>query len=111
MCAQSLCSTGVGTLHCATREVLSLPTSAPPQIMYMSGAALCAGWILVLIFNFAWIGAVLSHDTGAECAKKKKETGAPITGAVTGEDNVQVAGSIQASGFCSACKAAWPTLG
>lgn len=59
------------------------------KIMYMSGAALCAGWILLLIFNFAWIAAVLSHGTGAECAKKK-ESGAPITGAVTGEDNVQV---------------------
>lgn len=61
------------------------------KIMYMSGAALCAGWILVIILNFAWIAAVLSHDTSAEAAAKRRDAGAgPITGAVTGEEHVQV---------------------
>jgi hypothetical protein len=58
----------------------------------MSAAALCAGWILIIIFNSAWVAAVLCHDASCEesCTKKKKESGAPITGAVTGEDSVQV---------------------
>jgi hypothetical protein len=44
--------------------------------------------VLMIIFNFAWISAVLTHQVGGDDGDKKGA--APITGAVTGEGNVQV---------------------
>jgi hypothetical protein len=56
----------------------------------MSGSALCAGWVLMIIVNLVWLAAVLPQDVagpGLEGGVKKL---APITGAVTGEEQVQV---------------------
>lgn len=88
-----ICS--LDTLSGAVHHLTSRPPRHAPiltQVLYMSAAALCAGWILIIIFNSAWVAAVLCHDASCEesCTKKKKESGAPITGAVTGEDSVQV---------------------
>jgi hypothetical protein len=81
----------------ATMRIAMPSAAAPsphPQILYMSGAALCAGWVLLVIFNAAWIAAVLPVDAaacgGAAAGGRKKNTGGPITGAITGEEHVHV---------------------
>ncbi|WIA09217.1 hypothetical protein OEZ85_008627 [Tetradesmus obliquus] len=45
--------------------------------LYMSAAALVAGWILVIIFNLVWIGFALDFEEPAT-----KDAAAPITGDV-----------------------------
>ena len=66
-------------------------TPAPrPQVLYMSGAALCAGWVLLIVFNSAWLLSVLPVDVNMdEASGKRRNDGGPITGAIGG-DHVQV---------------------
>lgn len=47
--------------------------------------------MLLIIFNLAWLIAVVPAKLGAGCCGGKKDDGAPITGAVTGEEQVTVA--------------------
>lgn len=38
------------------------PPAAPAQTAYMSASALCAGWVLLIVLNLAWI---VGEDGGA----------------------------------------------
>ena len=63
------------------------------KTIYMSGSALCAGWVLLVVCNALWLMVVLGWDLDGDSSagrKKKEGPAPPITGAVTGTENVQV---------------------
>lgn len=50
------------------------------QKLYMSAAALVAGWIMTVIFIIIWIGFALDVEVTSTCTKHEHEAGAaPIT--------------------------------
>jgi hypothetical protein len=61
-----------------------------PRTLYMSGSALCAGWVLMVILNAAWIAAILPQAIAPAAPAGAGGKRGPIVGAVTGAESVQV---------------------